>query len=43
MNLLTNARDALNARYSGFHEDKVIRVYGFIVCCLNALIAVGYA
>lgn len=27
MNLFTNARDALNARYSGFHEDKVIRVY----------------
>lgn len=30
MNLFTNARDALNARYKGFHEDKVIRAW----CCL---------
>ncbi len=26
MNLLTNARDALNARYKGFNADKAIRV-----------------
>ncbi len=26
MNLFTNARDALNARYPGFDEDKVIRL-----------------
>ncbi len=26
MNLLTNARDALNARYPGFDEDKVVHV-----------------
>ena len=26
MNLLTNARDALNDKYPGYHEDKVIRI-----------------
>jgi PAS domain S-box-containing protein len=26
MNLLTNARDALNERYPGYHEDKMVRV-----------------
>ncbi len=26
MNLLTNARDALNSRYTGYHEDKVVIV-----------------
>jgi PAS domain S-box-containing protein len=26
MNLLTNARDALNARYEGYHEDKIMRL-----------------
>jgi PAS domain S-box-containing protein len=26
MNLLTNARDALNERYPGYHEDKTIRI-----------------
>jgi len=26
MNLLTNARDALNERYTGYNEDKVIKV-----------------
>lgn len=26
MNLLTNARDALNERYPNYHEDKIIRV-----------------
>jgi signal transduction histidine kinase len=26
LNLLTNARDALNLRYEGFHDDKVIRL-----------------
>ena len=26
MNLLTNARDALNERFEGHHEDKIIRV-----------------
>jgi signal transduction histidine kinase len=26
MNLLTNARDALNEKYPGYHEDKVIRL-----------------
>ncbi len=26
MNLLTNARDALNAKYPGYHADKTIRV-----------------
>ena len=26
MNLLTNARDALNEKHEGYHEDKVIRV-----------------
>jgi signal transduction histidine kinase len=26
MNLLTNARDALNERYPEFHEDKIIRL-----------------
>ncbi len=26
MNLLTNARDALNERYSQYHEDKLIRI-----------------
>jgi signal transduction histidine kinase len=26
MNLLTNARDALNAKYPGYHEDKTIRI-----------------
>lgn len=28
MNLLTNARDALNARYAGYHQDKLVRVSG---------------
>ncbi|MDM8535603.1 ATP-binding protein [Desulfobacterales bacterium HSG17] len=27
MNLLTNARDALNERYKQYHEDKIIRVF----------------
>jgi signal transduction histidine kinase len=27
MNLLTNARDALNEKYPGYHPDKVIRVF----------------
>ena len=26
MNLITNARDALNAKYIGFHENKIIRI-----------------
>ncbi|MBT3380289.1 MAG: response regulator [Lentisphaerae bacterium] len=26
MNLLTNARDALNEKYEGYHEDKIIRL-----------------
>ena len=26
MNLFTNARDALNVRYEGFHEDKIMRL-----------------
>ncbi|PRP99310.1 AAA family ATPase [Enhygromyxa salina] len=26
MNLVTNARDALNDRYSGFHDDKVVEI-----------------
>ena len=26
MNLLTNARDALNEKYPGFHEDKIMRL-----------------
>lgn len=26
MNLITNARDALNDKYQGFHKDKVIRI-----------------
>ncbi|MFA7005020.1 MAG: PAS domain S-box protein, partial [Verrucomicrobiia bacterium] len=26
LNLLTNARDALNEKYSAYHEDKIIRV-----------------
>ncbi len=26
MNLLTNARDALNAKYPGYHADKIIRI-----------------
>ncbi len=26
MNLLTNARDALNLRYEGYHENKVIKI-----------------
>ena len=26
MNLITNARDALNERYNGFHENKIIRI-----------------
>jgi PAS domain S-box-containing protein len=26
MNLLTNARDALNEKYPGYHDDKIIRV-----------------
>ena len=26
INLLTNARDALNQRYEGYHEDKLIRI-----------------
>ncbi len=28
LNLLTNARDALNAKYSGYHPDKTIRITG---------------
>jgi signal transduction histidine kinase len=28
MNLLTNARDALNAKYPGYHVDKTIRITG---------------
>ena len=27
MNLITNARDALNAKYIGYHENKIIRIY----------------
>jgi len=26
LNLLTNARDTLNKRYEGYHEDKVVRI-----------------
>lgn len=26
MNLITNARDALNAKFSGYHADKIIRI-----------------
>ena len=26
MSLLTNARDALNAKYPGYHPDKTIRI-----------------
>ncbi|MBI5685034.1 MAG: PAS domain S-box protein [Verrucomicrobia bacterium] len=26
MNLLTNARDALNEKYAGYHDDKIIRI-----------------
>jgi len=26
MNLLTNARDALNEKYPGYHEDKIIKI-----------------
>lgn len=26
MNLITNARDALNAKFSGYHEEKIIRI-----------------
>jgi len=26
MNLLTNARDSLNEKYKGYHEDKILRV-----------------
>lgn len=26
INLLTNARDALNQRYEGYHEDKVVKI-----------------
>ncbi len=26
MNLLTNARDALNNKYKGYHDDKIIRI-----------------
>lgn len=26
MNLITNARDALNAKYHGYHADKIIRI-----------------
>lgn len=26
INLLTNARDALNGRYPGYHEDKLVRI-----------------
>jgi len=26
MNLLTNARDALNEKYDGYHEDKIVRL-----------------
>ena len=28
MNLLTNARDALNAKYPGYHEDKTLAITG---------------
>jgi PAS domain S-box-containing protein len=31
MNLLTNARDALNQKYSGYHEDKKL----ILSCCLE--------
>jgi len=31
MNLLTNARDALNEKYAGYHEDKVIEVTAALV------------
>ena len=27
MNLLTNARDALNKKYKGYNEDKIFKVY----------------
>ncbi len=27
MNLMTNARDALNERYQGYHKDKVMKLY----------------
>ncbi len=27
MNLLTNSRDALNEKYQGYHEDKIIKLY----------------
>jgi signal transduction histidine kinase len=31
LNLLTNARDALNSRYEGFHDDKIIRLTAYEV------------
>ncbi len=27
MNLMTNSRDALNEKYEGYHEDKIIKLY----------------
>jgi PAS domain S-box-containing protein len=30
MNLMTNARDALNEKYSGYHKDKVIEVTALV-------------
>lgn len=30
MNLLINARDALNEKYPGYHEDKVIYISGYL-------------
>ena len=31
MNLLTNARDALNSKYPGYHEDKKIKIESYAV------------
>ena len=31
MNLLTNARDALNAKYPGHHEDKIARISARVI------------
>lgn len=36
MNLMTNARDALNERYPGYHQDKVLRVAAHVLATNGA-------
>jgi PAS domain S-box-containing protein len=43
MNLLTNARDALNAKYPGYHPDKTIRITARVLSGISDVPSQGTA